>query len=187
MVQQGFFSWPNRFLKAQKKKTQKYPLLVPIPLEEHKQPLNAYIFALESVVGTGLLHAVLELLLKLDERSCWPLLPPASPIVEKHQSHEEAEAWGSESVFLIKEVWEGNGWEKFSSDNLQAKSWRVKEDISGYLSHEGKHINTKKTPDFSVFFLIWALPKYPEEKVVRPRFIVPLSLFDFVKRNSTGT
>lgn len=56
----------------------------------------------------------------------------------------------------------------------------VKEDISGYLGSEGKCINTKKSPDFSVFFLICAFLKYPEEKVVRPRFIVQLFLFDFL-------
>lgn len=48
-------------------------------------------------------------------------------------------------------------------------------------------INTKKTPAFCVFFLTWAFLKYPEEKVARSRFIVSLSLFAFVKRNSSGT
>lgn len=55
-----------------------------------------------------------------------------------------------------------------------------------------KILNTKKTSDFCIFFSTLAFLKYPpqgaflsQEKVGRPRFIVPLSLFDLVQ-NSTG-
>ena len=148
MLSQWFLYLPKGFLKAKNPQNPKNNAPCSDPTGGTQAACGCHVSTPESVVGTGLLYAP-GAHLELDELSFWPFPLPVSHTVEKDQSHREAEAWGSKSVFLIKEFLGGKWLKRIVCSPLTTCKPEVGESRRIYLGI--LKFSTQRKPQIFVF------------------------------------